>query len=49
MDELASAAILTASGAGRLKSSITAEGYLRLLPGVFRTDGFFLAMIQRTA
>jgi 16S rRNA (cytosine967-C5)-methyltransferase len=41
--------VLTASAAERLQNCITPEGYLRLLPGVFRTDGFFVAVIERTA
>jgi len=41
--------ILTASGAERLRNCITPEGALRLMPGVFHTDGFFIAMIERTA
>jgi len=49
IDELLAASIVTPDAAERLKSSITTEGYLRLVPGTFRTDGFFIAMIQRTA
>ena len=41
--------ILTASGAERLRASLTPEGALRLLPGAFHTDGFFVALIERTA
>jgi 16S rRNA (cytosine967-C5)-methyltransferase len=41
--------MLTSSGAERLHNCLTPEGALRLLPGVFRTDGFFIAMIERTA
>jgi 16S rRNA C967 or C1407 C5-methylase (RsmB/RsmF family) len=41
--------ILTQSGAERLSGCITPQGALRLLPGVFNTDGFFIAMIERTA
>jgi 16S rRNA (cytosine967-C5)-methyltransferase len=41
--------ILTASGAERLRDCITPEGALRLQPGVFHTDGFFIAMMERTA
>jgi 16S rRNA (cytosine967-C5)-methyltransferase len=40
--------ILTPSGADRLAGCLTREGALRLLPGVFNTDGFFVAMIERT-
>jgi len=41
--------ILTASGAERLRASLTPEGALRLLPGTFHTDGFFIALIERMA
>jgi 16S rRNA (cytosine967-C5)-methyltransferase len=41
--------ILIPSGAKRLKDSLTAGGALRLLPGAFRTDGFFVALIEKTA
>ena len=37
-----------AAGAERLRGSLTPEGSLRLLPGAFRTDGFFIALIERT-
>jgi 16S rRNA (cytosine967-C5)-methyltransferase len=47
--ELLSDGILTHAGAERLRGSLTPEGNLRLLPGVFHTDGFFIAMIERTA
>jgi 16S rRNA (cytosine967-C5)-methyltransferase len=39
--------ILTPAGAERLQASLTPEGCLRLLPGVFHTDGFFIALIER--
>jgi len=38
--------ILIPSGAERLRASLTPEGALRLLPGAFRTDGFFVALIE---
>jgi 16S rRNA (cytosine967-C5)-methyltransferase len=41
--------ILTTAGAGRLHHCLTPEGALRLLPGAFRTDGFFIARIERIA
>jgi 16S rRNA C967 or C1407 C5-methylase (RsmB/RsmF family) len=41
--------ILTAPCAERLRGCLTPEGALRLLPGSFRTDGFFFALIERTA
>jgi 16S rRNA (cytosine967-C5)-methyltransferase len=49
LESLQSAAILTPTGADRLQSSLTREGALRLLPGTFRTDGFFVALIERNA
>jgi 16S rRNA (cytosine967-C5)-methyltransferase len=49
IDALLSAGILTASGAERLRTCLTPEGFLRLLPGVFPTDGFFIALMERTA
>jgi 16S rRNA (cytosine967-C5)-methyltransferase len=39
--------ILIPSGAERLRASLTPDGALRLLPGAFRTDGFFVALIER--
>jgi 16S rRNA (cytosine967-C5)-methyltransferase len=40
--------VLIPSGARRLRDCLTAEGALRLLPGVFHTDGFFIALLERT-
>jgi 16S rRNA (cytosine967-C5)-methyltransferase len=40
--------ILTPSGPERLRGCLTPEGALRLLPGAFNTDGFFIALIERT-
>jgi 16S rRNA C967 or C1407 C5-methylase (RsmB/RsmF family) len=33
----------------RLRDCLTPEGTLKLLPGVFHTDGFFIAMMERIA
>lgn len=41
--------ILTSFGADKLRSCMTGEGYLRLLPGALGTDGFFVAVIERAA
>jgi 16S rRNA C967 or C1407 C5-methylase (RsmB/RsmF family)/transcription termination factor NusB len=41
--------ILTSSGAERLKSSLTPQGALRLLPGALATDGFFICLLERVA
>lgn len=49
IDPMRSQGILTDSGAERLRDCITPEGALRLLPGSFRTDGFFLALLERRA
>jgi 16S rRNA (cytosine967-C5)-methyltransferase len=49
IDALLGAEILTPSGAQRLRECLTPEGALRLLPGRFHTDGFFICMIERTA
>jgi 16S rRNA (cytosine967-C5)-methyltransferase len=49
IEKLLGEGILTSSGAERLRDCITREGSLRLLPGVFHTDGFFIAMMERTA
>lgn len=40
--------ILAPAGAEKLRGSVTPEGCLRLLPGVFHTDGFFVAIIERS-
>jgi 16S rRNA (cytosine967-C5)-methyltransferase len=40
--------ILTPHAADTLRSCLTPEGALRLLPGAFRTDGFFIALIETT-
>jgi 16S rRNA (cytosine967-C5)-methyltransferase len=44
--ELLAEEILTAGGAERLRASLTPEGFLRLLPGRLRADGFFIALIE---
>jgi 16S rRNA (cytosine967-C5)-methyltransferase len=49
IEALLGQAILTPSGANRLRRCLTPEGALRLLPGAFHTDGFFIALIERTA
>jgi 16S rRNA (cytosine967-C5)-methyltransferase len=40
--------ILTAAGAEHLRSCLTPQGALRLLPGKIPTDGFFVALIEKT-
>jgi len=48
IEALLSQGILTTPGAERLLRCLTAEGALRLLPGAFKTDGFFVALMERT-
>jgi 16S rRNA C967 or C1407 C5-methylase (RsmB/RsmF family) len=48
IEALRSESILNASGAEQLHRNITPEGTLRLLPGAFHTDGFFVALLERT-
>jgi 16S rRNA (cytosine967-C5)-methyltransferase len=48
IETLLGAGILTNQGAERLLACLTPEGALRLLPGTFRTDGFYIALIERT-
>jgi 16S rRNA (cytosine967-C5)-methyltransferase len=49
MEALRKEGILTLTGAERLQASLTPEGCLRLLPGAFHTDGFFIALIEKIA
>jgi 16S rRNA (cytosine967-C5)-methyltransferase len=47
IDALAEQEILTSEGAERLRSCLTPEGALRLLPGAVATDGFFVTVVER--
>lgn len=47
LDEMRRQAILAADGAEKLTECITPEGFLRIFPGVYGTDGFFIAQIQK--
>ncbi len=47
IEALLARGIFTPTGAERLRGSITPEGHLRLLPGVFHTDGFFISILER--
>jgi 16S rRNA (cytosine967-C5)-methyltransferase len=47
IDKMKADGVLNQLGAERLRSCITSEGYLRLLPGACGTDGFFIAMIEK--
>lgn len=45
---LAGRGVLLLEGVERLRACLTAEGALRLLPGAFRTDGFFIAALAKS-
>jgi 16S rRNA (cytosine967-C5)-methyltransferase len=47
LDKMQADGILTESGAKHLRSCLTPEGFLRLLPGACGTDGFFIATIEK--
>lgn len=47
LDTLLADGILIGLGAARLRSSLTSEGALRLLPDTVHTDGFFIAMLEK--
>ena len=47
LEDLVRQNILTQDGATKLASCATAEGYLRLIPGKFQTDGFFVAVLEK--
>lgn len=46
LDAMERAGILRAGAAERLRGSVTGEGFLRLIPGAFGTDGFFVAVLE---
>jgi len=46
--ELRGSGVLLPAGAERLAQCVTPEGALRLLPGDFGTDGFFVAVLKRS-
>lgn len=46
---LESRGVLAAGAAERLHGCVTPEGALRLMPGVFWTDGFFVVLLERSA
>ena len=48
VDDLLAAGVLTAAGRERLRIALTADGCMRLLSGNFQTDGFFIALMERT-
>jgi 16S rRNA (cytosine967-C5)-methyltransferase len=49
LDALQRNGILSPEGADRMRQCLTHEGALRLLPGTLPTDGFFVALTERTA
>ncbi|HWE87815.1 MAG TPA: transcription antitermination factor NusB [Terracidiphilus sp.] len=49
IDEMDREGILMPGAADALKTGTTAEGYLRLFPGTFGTDGFFVAVLGKPA
>ncbi len=49
IETLARTGILTGSGAEWLRDCLTPDGALRLMPGALPTDGFFIALIEKTA
>ncbi len=49
IEEMRGEGVLTAGSAENLYGRATPEGYLRLLPGVFGTDGFFIAVLEKAA
>jgi 16S rRNA (cytosine967-C5)-methyltransferase len=48
IEEMRNAGILTAAGADKLQTCITPDGFLRLFPGALGTDGFFVAMLEKS-
>jgi 16S rRNA (cytosine967-C5)-methyltransferase len=49
LDALRNRGIVSEGTSGELRSSLTPEGFLRLIPGQFETDGFFIGMIAKSA
>ncbi len=49
IEEIERAGILAAGARDKLLGSVTREGYLRLLPGNHGTDGFFVALLEKSA
>ena len=48
IEQLRSEGIVMRGSLERLRDCATPEGYLRLLPATFHTDGFFIAVMERT-
>lgn len=49
LDTLLFRGILHPAAAERLRAAVTPAGYLRLFPDLCNTDGFFIAVLERTA
>jgi len=49
IQELLGRQILAGGSATRLSAALTPQGELRLLPGTFDTDGFYIALLERSA
>jgi len=49
IDAMLNEGAIAAVAADKLRGCITPEGDLRLLPGVFHTDGFFVCVLERGA
>ena len=49
LDAIAASGRLTEAGRARLSGLATPEGFLRLSPGSAATDGFFVAVLQRSS
>jgi 16S rRNA (cytosine967-C5)-methyltransferase len=47
LDVLSDGGILAGEASEPLRACVTAEGFLRLTPGAFGTDGFFISMIEK--
>ncbi len=48
LEALRDRGVLIPGGAERLQRCLTPQGFLRIIPGAFGTDGFFIAILERT-
>jgi len=48
IETLCQRGILVDGIADNLRSTLSPEGFLRLIPGAFGTDGFFIAMVEKS-
>ena len=49
LDEMLKGGVLTPGGANHLRHCVTPEGFLRLTPGASGSDGFFIALLERSS